>query len=72
MEVKERLGHRYLANTEKYIHWAKQYYHTEDDKFYSTSASTDDEADKLIENGWKWECINPNTGRMHFKKPRFE
>ena len=72
MEVKERLGHRYLANTEKYIHWKNEYYHTEDDKFYSTSASTDEEADKLIENGWKWECTNPNTGRMHFKKPRFE
>jgi integrase len=71
LEVKERLGHRYIANTEKYVHWKSQYYHEEDNKFYSASVSTDEEADKLIENGWKWELTNPNTGRMHFKKPRF-
>jgi hypothetical protein len=72
LELKERLGHRYIANTEKYVHWKSQYYHEEDNKFYSASVSTDEEADKLIENGWKWELTNPNTGRMHFEKPRFK
>jgi hypothetical protein len=69
-EVKERLGHKYITNTEKYAHGKSQYYHTEDEKFYSQSASTDEEADKLIESGWKWECPSPNTGYMHFKKPK--
>jgi hypothetical protein len=69
-EVKYKLGHKSLQNLEKYDHWSKVLYGSIEERFYSTTTATDEEADKLIGNGWQFVCANPVTGRMHFKKPK--
>lgn len=69
-EVKENLGHRCVANTEKYIHWNRQLYHERNDRYHFASVSTDEEAGKLIETGWQHICNNPTTGSMLFRKPK--
>lgn len=50
-EIQQNLGHRYLANTEKYTHWNKQLYLERNDRYCFSSVSTDEEAGKLIETG---------------------
>lgn len=40
-EVKENLGHRCVANTEKYVHWSRQLYHETNDRYHFASVSTD-------------------------------
>jgi len=69
-EIKENLGHKYLANTEKYVHWNKQLFHEHNDKYHSQTASTDEEATRLIETGWQFVCTNPDTKRIHFRKQK--
>jgi integrase len=69
-EVQDNLGHKYMTNTQKYIHFNKQLFHEKDDRFQSTSAATDDDAGKLIETGWTFVCVNPNTNRLLFRKPK--
>lgn len=69
-EIKENLGHKYLANTEKYVHWNKQLFHEHNDKYHSQTASTDEEATRLIETGWQFVCTNPDTKHIHFRKQK--
>lgn len=69
-EVKDKLGHTCISNTDKYVHWAKQLRPERDDRYYTKSVATDEEADNLIESGWTFVCINPNTQRMHFRKAK--
>jgi hypothetical protein len=70
LEVKDKLGHRYISNTEKYVHWAKQLKPEGSDRYYTQSVATDEEAGKLIESGWQFVCVNPNTQRLHFRKTK--
>jgi len=69
-EVKDKLGHRCISNTDKYVHWAKQLQPEGNDKYSTQTVATDDEADRLIENGWQFICVNPNTQRLHFRKAK--
>lgn len=69
-EVKDKLGHKCITNTDKYVHWSKELCPERDDKYYTQSVATDEEADKLIEAGWQFVCVNPKSQRMHFRKAK--
>ena len=49
--VKEMLGHRNIKNTMIYTHLVKM---DTEDKYYSATAKTVEEATKLIEQGWQY------------------
>jgi len=69
-EVKNKLGHCCISNTDKYVHWAKELQPEDNDRYFTQSVATEEEADKLIENNWRFVCVNPNTQRMHFRKAK--
>ena len=68
--AKYKLGHKSIINTDKYVHWSKELCPERDDRYYTQSVATDEEADKLIESNWQFVCVNPNTKRMHFRKAK--
>jgi integrase len=67
-EVKERLGHKYIGNTEKYVHWNRQLYQDRNDRYLFAAASTIEEAQKLIETGF--EYVTDMDDKRLFRKPR--
>jgi integrase len=67
-EVKERLGHKFIGNTEKYVHWNRQLYHDRNDRYYFAAVSTVEEAQKLIETGY--EYVTDMQELKLFRKPR--
>jgi integrase len=69
-EIKDNLGHKCIASTEKYVHWNKQLFHEGNDKYYTLTAATDEEADRAIEAGWQFVYFNPDTKRTHFRKAK--
>lgn len=55
LHVMQRLGHKRIENTLIYT----QLVQFESDQYYSTTASSVEEAQKLAENGWeKWDVLN--------------
>jgi integrase len=69
-DVKEDLGHKCIANTEKYVHWNRKLFQEKNDRFNYSSASTDEDAGKLIETGWTFVCNNLGNGHMLFRKAK--
>lgn len=67
-EVKERLGHKYIGNTEKYVHWNRQLYHERNDRYYFAAVSTVEDAQNLIETGY--EYVTDMEGMKLFRKPK--
>jgi len=67
-EVKERLGHKYIGNTEKYVHWNRQLYQEKSDRYYFAAVSTIEQAQKLIETGF--EYLTDMEGMKLFRKPK--
>ena len=65
VHVQERLGHRNINSTMVYTHLIK----TESDQYYSAIARTTIEAQRLIENGFKFVCTTPEDV-MLFRKPQ--
>jgi len=69
-EVKDKLGHKCISNTDKYVHWVKEENPEVNDKYYTQTTATDLEAQRLEEAGWQFIYVNPNTQRAHWKKPK--
>jgi integrase len=69
-EVKDKLGHACISNTDKYVHWAKQLCPGRDNRYYTLTTATDEEADRALEAGWQFIFVNPNTQRAHWKKAK--
>jgi integrase len=67
-EVKSRLGHRFIGNTEKYIHWNQQLYQEKNDRYIFAAASTIEQVEPLIENGFEYVC--DLQGMKLFRKPK--
>jgi integrase len=67
-EVKERLGHKFISNTEKYVHWNRQLYHEKSDRYYFAAVSTIEQAQGLIETGY--EYVTDMDGMKLFRKPK--
>jgi integrase len=67
-EVKERLGHKYIGNTEKYVHWNRQLYQEKSDRYYFAAVSSIEQAQKLIETGL--EYVTDMEGMKLFRKPK--
>lgn len=67
-EVKERLGHRCISSTEKYVHWNRQLYQDKSDRYYFAAVSTVEQAQKLIETGF--EYVTDMEGMKLFRKPK--
>ena len=67
-EVKERLGHKYISNTEKYVHWNRQLYNEKSDRYYFAAVSTIEQAQKLIETGY--EYVTDLEGMKLFRKAK--
>ena len=68
-EVKTRLGHRCISNTEKYVHWNQQLYHERNDRYNFAAASTIEQVQPLIENGFEYVC--DLEGMKLFRKPKW-
>ena len=66
IHVKELLGHKSIENTMIYITIEKALFQTPSDEFYCKTASTIDEASKLIEAGF--EYVTTFNGVMLFRK----
>lgn len=66
LHVKEVLGHKNIQSTMLYISIEKVLFHMRDDEFYCKTASTIDEASKLIECGF--EYVTTFNGVMLFRK----
>ncbi|MEM3546519.1 MAG: tyrosine-type recombinase/integrase [Candidatus Bathyarchaeia archaeon] len=64
--VKELLGHKSIQNTMIYINIERALFQTPKDEFYCKTASTIDEASKLIEAGF--EYVTTFNGIMLFRK----
>ncbi|MEM2447559.1 MAG: tyrosine-type recombinase/integrase, partial [Candidatus Bathyarchaeia archaeon] len=64
--VKELLGHKNIQNTMIYINIERALFQTPKDEFYCKTASTIDEASKLIEAGF--EYVTTFNGIMLFRK----
>jgi hypothetical protein len=54
VEVNERLGHKCISNTEKYVHWNRQLHNEKNDKYYFAAVSTIEQAQKLVETGYEY------------------
>ena len=67
-EVKEKLGHKYIANTEKYVHWNRQLYYEKSDRYHFAATSKIEQAQALIETGY--EFVTDMNGMKLFRKPR--
>jgi integrase len=67
-EVKEKLGHKCITNTEKYIHWNRQLYNEKSDRYHFAAVSTVEDAGKLIENGY--EFVTDMDGMKLFRKAK--
>lgn len=67
-EVKTRLGHKCISNTEKYVHWNQQLYHERNDRYNFAAASTIEQVQPLIENGFEYVC--DLEGMKLFRKPK--
>jgi hypothetical protein len=67
-EVKENLGHKCIANTEKYIHFNRQLFHEKNDRYCFAAVSAIEEAGKLIENGF--EYVTNMDGMKLFRRPK--
>jgi integrase len=67
-EVKEKLGHKCICNTEKYVHWNRQLYDAKSDRYHFAAVSTIEEAGKLIETGY--EFVTDMEGMKLFRKPK--
>jgi len=65
LHVQERLGHRNINSTMVYTHIIK----TEGDNYYSATAKTTEEAQRLIEEGFSFVCTTPEN-IMLFRKPK--
>ncbi len=66
IHVKEVLGHKSIESTMVYINIEKALFQTPNDEFYCKTASTVEEASKLIEAGF--ECVTTFNGIMLFRK----
>jgi len=66
IHVKELLGHRRIDNTMLYISIEKSLFHTGSDEFYCKTASTVEDAAKLIEAGFDY--VATFNGVMLFRK----
>jgi hypothetical protein len=66
--VKQFLGHRSINNTLKYIQLEEALFKDVPDTYVCKAASTPDEAMKLIELGFRYECEFENV--KIFKKPK--
>jgi integrase len=69
-EIKQNLGHKSIMNTEKYDHWSKMLAQHKNERYCYKAVTTDEDADKLIEEGWTHVCNNPSNGHMLFRKPK--
>jgi integrase len=67
-EVKTRLGHKSISNTEKYVHWNQALYHERNDLYNFAAVSTIEQAQPLIENGFEYVC--EMEGMKLFRKPK--
>ena len=56
IHVKELLGHKSIENTMVYINVEKSLFQYKNDEFYCKTASTVEEASKLIEAGFEYVC----------------
>jgi len=63
VHVMELLGHKDIESTMVYTHLVD----SESDEFYTAVAKTDEEARKLIEDGFEYVCTTPE-GTMLFRK----
>ena len=63
--MNERLGHKYISDTEKYVHWSRQLYNEKNDKYYFAAVSTIEQAQKLVETGY--EYVTDMEGMNLFK-----
>jgi len=66
IHVKELLGHRNIESTMVYINIEKSLFQYKNDEFYFKTASSIDEAGKLIEAGF--EYVTTFNGVMMFRK----
>jgi hypothetical protein len=64
LTVKRLLGHKRIENTMKYISMI----HFKDDEFEVTTATTVEEAKKVLEAGFSY--ITEKTGIMLFRRPK--
>lgn len=55
-------------NTEKYVHWNQQLYHERNDRYNFAAASTIEQVQPLIENGFEYVC--DLEGMKLFRKPK--
>jgi hypothetical protein len=59
---------RAISNTEKYIHWNRQLYREQSDRYHFAPVLTVGEAGKLIETGW--EYVTDMEGLKLFREPK--
>jgi len=69
-EIKDKLGHKCISNTEKYVHWAKELRPEGTERYYTQSVATDEEADRQMALGWQFVFFNPETKRIHLRKTK--